>query len=84
LGTAVVTTPAAAATTGSPTSSVRFQSIDQGLGLWLGRVVPVHACPQGNGISYAVSGAAAAAEAVATRAPTARSAVAGRRRGSLM
>ena len=45
---------------------------------------PVHACPQGNGISYAVSGAAAAAEAVASTAPTARSAVAGRRRGSLM
>ena len=48
---AVVTTPGAAATTGSPSSSVRFQSIEYGLGLCDERVVPVHTWPQGNGIS---------------------------------
>jgi hypothetical protein len=48
-------------------------------------VVPVQDSLQGNGISYAVSGAAPAGEAVATIAPTAtRLAAARRGRGSLM
>src|SRR5262245_14354785 len=59
--------PAAAATTGSPMSSVRFQSIDQWLGLWLARLVPVHDWLHGKGISYAVVGAAAAAPALTSR-----------------
>ena len=50
----------AAATTGSPTSSVRFQSIALALGLWLARVVPVQDWPHGNGISKSLLGAAAA------------------------
>ena len=45
------TVPGADATTGSPTSSGRFQSTARLLGLWVALVVPVHACPHGNGIS---------------------------------
>src|SRR5690242_11217566 len=54
--TAVVTTPSAAATTGSWKSSARFQSTERELGLWSARVLPVQTSPHGNGIWYAVSG----------------------------
>ena len=65
------TTPAAEATTGSSTSSARFQSIALELGLWLARVVPVQDCPQGNGISKSLLGAAAAGSVVTSVASAA-------------
>ena len=65
---ATVTIPGAAATTGSLTSSTRFQSMARLDGLWLARVVPVHFSPQGNGISKVVTGSATAGAATATMA----------------
>ena len=63
---ATETTPGAAATTGSPTSSVRFQSIALALGLWLALLSPVQDWPQGNGISKSLTGAADAGSVAVT------------------
>ena len=54
----MVTMPEADATTVSPSSAERFQSIDRIEGLWLPRVEPVQVWPHGNGIWCGVTGTA--------------------------